>query len=73
MTDPRLVKENDRLLEGFGWLGPVPMGRTLDPEFGHLAFDTRGLQRFALGASGLAATSSSSPRYSRAWSALAVR
>src|SRR5215204_5938889 len=32
-------KENDRLLEGFGWLGPVPMGRTLDPEFGHLAFD----------------------------------
>src|SRR5829696_8487838 len=38
-----------------------------------LRLTTRGLQRFALGASGLAATSSSSPRYSRAWSALAVR
>src|SRR5215203_1330318 len=35
-----------------------------------LRLTTRGLQRFALGASGLAATSSSSPRYSRAWSSM---
>jgi hypothetical protein len=34
-----LVKENDRLSEGLGWLRPTSVGRTLDTEFGHLAFD----------------------------------
>ncbi|MCA1604743.1 MAG: hypothetical protein LC775_04530, partial [Acidobacteria bacterium] len=66
----RRITASRKDLVGWGqslWVGLLTLNLDI------LRLTTRGLLRFALGGKGVAATSSRSLRYSRGWSALAVR